>query len=76
VYLVATSGGSPTPSLASVVDRAAVHKARFWIVRPGQTLSYIGTREHVTVTQLEQLNPGLVPASLRSGQRIRLPGPG
>jgi LysM repeat protein len=73
-YLVVTSGGSPTPSLASAVARTAGHKARNWIVRPGQTLSSIAAREHVSLTELERLNPRLIPASLASGQRVKLPG--
>jgi hypothetical protein len=74
VYLVATAGGSSSPPLTSVNARVAAHKPRNWIVRPGQTLSSIAAREHVSLTALERLNPQLIPASLASGQRVKLPG--
>ena len=45
---------------------------RFYVVKAGDTLSAISVRTHVSVFRLTQLNPGLSPNSLQTGQRLRL----
>lgn len=71
VLIVATTEGSPAPSAA---PRSRPVAARYWTVRPGQTLSSIAARESVDLAALVQLNPRLIPSSLASGARVRLPG--
>lgn len=44
----------------------------FWTVRPGQSFGSIAAATHINIVQLEQLNPGLKPASLQPGNRVRL----
>jgi LysM repeat protein len=72
VIIVATSLGGSPPAPASIADRVAAHP-RYWIVRPGQTLSSIAAREGLALGDVERLNPRLLANSLASGQRVRLP---
>jgi LysM repeat protein len=46
--------------------------AKFYVVKPGDTLSQISTRTHVSVFRITTLNPNLSPNSLQTGQRLRL----
>jgi LysM repeat protein len=46
--------------------------AKFYVVKPGDTLSQIATRTHVSVFRITTLNPNLSPNSLQTGQRLRL----
>ncbi len=71
--VVAGSLAPGRPALRPVAVRVAAHP-RYWIVRPGQTLSSIASREIVPVDEIVRLNPRLIPGSLISGQRVRLPG--
>ena len=48
--------------------------ARYYTVRPGDSLSTIANRTGVPVGTLLELNPSLDPQALSTGQRIRLPG--
>ena len=45
---------------------------RFYTVQSGDTYGSIAAKNGTTVTQLEQLNPGISPNSLSVGQRIRV----
>jgi LysM repeat protein len=45
---------------------------RVYTVRSGDTLGSIATKEGTTVARLEQLNPGVDPAALQVGQKIRV----
>jgi LysM repeat protein len=47
-------------------------KAKFYLVRPNDTLSTIAARTGVSLGTLEQLNPKVHPDSLHVQQRIRL----
>jgi LysM repeat protein len=47
-------------------------KAKFYVVRPNDTLSKIAKSTGVSLATLEQLNPRVTPDSLRVQQRIRL----
>jgi hypothetical protein len=74
-YIVLSTGGAPNPPLAPVAARVgAARHARYWIVRPGQTLSSIAARESTSAVALEHLNPHLIPGTLIAGQRVLLPG--
>jgi LysM repeat protein len=46
--------------------------ARFYVVRPGDTLSQISIKTHVSILSITNLNPNLSPNSLQTGQRLRL----
>ena len=47
-------------------------KARFYIVRPNETLTSISDLTGVSLGTLEALNPSSNPNALQTGQRIRL----
>src|SRR5579859_2246056 len=47
------------------------HRATY-VVRPGDTLSEIAVKTGVPLGTLESLNPGINPAALQTGQRLRL----
>jgi hypothetical protein len=72
--VLSTTGRRPAPSLAPVAARVGAHHVRYWTVRPGQTLSSIAAREGTSAVALERLNPHLIPGTLISGQKVRLPG--
>jgi nucleoid-associated protein YgaU len=56
------------------VTRPAAPKRRFYVVRPGDTLSTISLRTGVPVATLESLNPRMTsdPNALQTGQSLRL----
>lgn len=69
-----TSSGSPTtstPSTASQPKPKVTHR-RSYTVRAGDTLGAIAIKTGVSVTSLEDLNPGLDPQGLVAGQRLKL----
>ncbi|MGA2009094.1 MAG: LysM domain-containing protein [Solirubrobacteraceae bacterium] len=46
---------------------------KFYVVKPGDTLSAISARTKVSLTRLTTLNPALsAPYNLQTGQRLRL----
>jgi len=45
---------------------------RFYTISRGDTLGSVAFKEHTTVAQLQQLNPGIDPTALHVGQRIRV----
>src|ERR1700733_1178621 len=47
-------------------------KAKFYVVRPNDTLSEIAARTGVSISTLEKLNPTVNPAALHPSQRLRL----
>jgi LysM repeat protein len=49
-----------------------VSKARFYTVRPNDTLSRISARTGVSLSTLEALNPKMNPDSLHPQQRLKL----
>jgi len=59
-----------TPSRPDVVQPAPT--ARYYRVRPGDTLASVAAKTGVTVARLLELNPKLTPTALFLGQRIRL----
>ncbi len=44
----------------------------FWTVRPGQSYGSIAAATGISIVTLQQLNPGLKPASVQPGNRVRL----
>ena len=47
-------------------------KAKFYVVKAGDTLSAIAVRVHISLTRLEALNPNVSANALQTGQRLRL----
>jgi LysM repeat protein len=78
--LVVRSGLGSThhPSAASKtrlpVTSRKLPKHRFYVIRPGDTLSAIAAKTGVSVGELQTLNPSLAadPNALQTGQRLRL----
>lgn len=60
-----TTTSTPTSHRAS-------KKAKFYFVRPDDTLSKIASRTGVSLSTLETLNPKVSPDSLHPQQRLRL----
>ena len=52
--------------------RVAAETTQYVIVQRGDSFSAIAARTHVSVAQLERLNPGASPTALRVGRRIRV----
>lgn len=52
--------------------RPAHTKAKFYVVRPNDTLSKIAARTGVPLATLEALNPTVNPDALHPAQRLRL----
>lgn len=48
------------------------HRAVFYSVQAGDTLSEISAKTHVPVATLQSLNPGINPNALQTGERLRL----
>lgn len=52
---------------------SAAHKRpAFYVIKPGDNLSSIALKTHVSLSTLERLNPNVNPAALQTGQRLRL----
>jgi nucleoid-associated protein YgaU len=67
----------PPTRTETLVPQPAVASAREYTIRPGDTLSQIAQRELGTKNRwrdIVELNPGLDPARLRVGTKIRLSG--
>jgi LysM repeat protein len=47
-------------------------KPKYYVVKPGDTLSGIAARTGISLTVLEQLNPDISPNALQTGNRLRL----
>jgi LysM repeat protein len=62
------SGGEPTEKQA---ENKRPRKA-VYVVKEGDTLLGIAAEMGLSVTELEELNPGLDPQRLQTGQRIKL----
>lgn len=66
------------PNAVIVNGRRQVHHTRrgpkFYVVKPGDTLSAIAAKTGASMTSLTTLNPSLAssPNSLQTGQRLRL----
>lgn len=80
-YLIVQSGLDSHPRPASppagMLSSGSEHRKlrrtpRFYVVKPGDTLSQISIKTHVSLFQISHLNPNLSPNSLQTGQRLRL----
>jgi LysM repeat protein len=79
-YLIVHTGLNPhhatatqSGSLLSSPNRPrSRRRPRFYVVKPGDTLSAIAVKTHLTIYRITSLNPGLSPNSLSTGQRLRL----
>ncbi len=81
VYLIVHAGlpahhqASSQTTTALTTKRKAAHRVnhpKFYVVRPGDTLSAISVKTHVPIFRLMSLNPSVSPNSLQTGQRLRL----
>lgn len=54
------------------VPRRTAPGARFWTIRPGDSLGLIAAKTGVGLSKLEELNPKLQGATLQPGERVRL----
>jgi LysM repeat protein len=61
-----TTTGTTTPAESKFAHR------RTYTVRAGDTLGAIAIKTGVSVTKLEDLNPGLDPQGLLAGQKLKL----
>jgi LysM repeat protein len=52
--------------------KTAPHHGTFYTVKAGDTLSAISAKTGISLPTLEQLNPGVDPGALQTGQRLRL----
>jgi LysM repeat protein len=77
-YLVVHAGISKKHATANAQShnrraRRTHHRvAKFYVVKPGQTLTSIADKFGIPVTTLEALNPKVDPNSLQTSQRLRL----
>ncbi|MDQ6836734.1 MAG: LysM peptidoglycan-binding domain-containing protein [Actinomycetota bacterium] len=81
IYLIVHAGLSSHRATASQSSqlppgsrghRPAAHTPKFYVVKGGDTLSGISIKTHVSILRITDLNPGLSPNSLQTGQRLRL----
>jgi LysM repeat protein len=63
---------STTTSGHSKTSHRISSKAKFYFVRPNDTMSKIATRTGVSLATLELLNPNVNPDALHPQQRLRL----
>lgn len=63
---------APRPAQAKTNAHTTVTKAKFYVVRPNDTLSKISATTGVSLSTIESLNPSVNPDSLHPAQRLRL----
>jgi LysM repeat protein len=69
----ATSGGSaPNLTSPSAIADATRSLPPYWDVRPGDTFASIAAATHLSVSQLQDLNPRQDPTHLLPGERLKL----
>jgi LysM repeat protein len=56
----------------ALARRSGPKAATSYVVKSGDSLSSISVKTGVSVPKLETLNPGVDPAALQTGQRLRL----
>jgi LysM repeat protein len=61
-----------TPPVALTTIHRPHARKRFYVIKPGDSLSAISARTGVSITTLETLNPSVDPSALQAGQRLRL----
>jgi LysM repeat protein len=60
------------PTSHSNQTKTPSKRAKFYTVQSGDTLSAISAKTGVSLPAIEQLNPGVNPGALQTGQRLRL----
>jgi LysM repeat protein len=63
---------APTTTAHSRSGHRVSTKAKFYVVRPNDTLSRIAARTGVSLSTLKALNPKVNPQALQPQQRLRL----
>ena len=69
---------SPTTTVTSKTTKTHKHHhrapshVRTYTIQSGDTLASIAVKSGTSVARLEQLNPGIDPAALRVGEKIRV----
>jgi LysM repeat protein len=61
-----------TPTEATTATETTTPGAQYYVVESGDTLGSVAQKYSTTVEQLLTLNPGVDPAALHIGQRIRV----
>jgi LysM repeat protein len=69
---VSTSLTAPATTVRTSRSRRSPTKAKFYVVRPNDTLSTIAARTGVSLGAIEALNPNVNPDTLHPQQRLRL----
>jgi LysM repeat protein len=77
--VTARSSAPPTPDMAAPAEPEAEPASReatssYYTIRTGDTLDGIARRHGVSLTALQDANPGVNPRRLMPGDRVRLPG--
>lgn len=71
-----SSSGTSSATRPAVAHRPARHAARrpptSYVVQPGDTLSDIAAKTHVSLAAIMRLNPNVDPQTLQAGQRLKL----
>lgn len=68
------AGNPPVHTAATTAThRTRASKPRYYVIKPGDSLSTISAKTGVSIAKLEALNPSVDPAALQSGERLRLP---
>jgi LysM repeat protein len=67
-----TTSHSSTLLTAPRSGHQARRRPRYYRVKAGDTLSGISVKTQVSIFRLTQLNPGISPNSLQTGQRLTL----
>lgn len=68
----AASSTATHQTLPTTHHHQITHKPRFYVIKAGDSLSTISVKTGVPIATLTALNPGLNPAALQTGQRIKL----
>ena len=66
------AAAAPPPVHHVPVTRDVKPRQVFYVIKPGDSLSTISVKTGVSVSTLEALNPGVNPAALQTGARLRL----
>lgn len=81
LILFSSGGGSGSKGGSSGTSRGGSRSTstssgrlpqRIYIIKPGDSLSIIGTKTGIPVAKLQALNPEIDPQALISGQKIKL----
>jgi LysM repeat protein len=63
---------APAAHHVPVARHSAPKKARFYVIKPGDSLSTISVKTRVPIATLKALNPSIDPNALQTGTRLRL----